>query len=111
MHCSRVDAFRHWANTIMVERAERGHTELWLTLTSLASAISKSMPSDLIRGWRSGFAGQTTSLVPRSRPNYCGESACRATKVIRHGLCPILKCARVAVNPFAASFAIMSASL
>ena len=46
MHCSRVDAFRHRANAIMVERAERGHTELWLTLTNLR-AISKSMPSDL----------------------------------------------------------------
>ena len=110
MHCSRVDAFRHRANAIMVERAERGYTELWLTLTN-PRAISKSMPLDLIRRWKCGFAGQTTSLVPRLRPNYCGESACRATKVIRHGLCPILKCARVAVNPFAASFAIMSASL
>ena len=35
------------------------------------------------------------------------QNACRATNVIRHGLCPILKCAREAVNPAAASFAII----
>jgi hypothetical protein len=39
------------------------------------------------------------------------QNACRATKVIRHGLCPILRRAREAVNPAAASFAIISASL
>jgi hypothetical protein len=39
------------------------------------------------------------------------QKACRATKVIRHGLCPMLKWAREAVNPLAASFAIISASL
>lgn len=38
------------------------------------------------------------------------QNACRATNVIRHGLCPILKCAREAVNPPAASFAIISVS-
>jgi hypothetical protein len=39
------------------------------------------------------------------------QNAWRATKVIRHGLCPILTCAREPVNPAPASFAIMSASL
>jgi hypothetical protein len=39
------------------------------------------------------------------------QNACRATKVIRHGLWPILKWAREAVNPLAASFAIISSSL
>src|SRR6202011_517328 len=34
MHWPRVDACRHRANAIMVERAERGYTELWLTLTN-----------------------------------------------------------------------------
>ena len=46
-----------------------------------------------------------------TRPTAKAQKACRATKVIRHGLCPILKCAREAVNPAAASFAIISASL
>ena len=39
------------------------------------------------------------------------QNACRATNVIRHGLCPILKWARVAAKPLAPSFAIISASL
>jgi hypothetical protein len=39
------------------------------------------------------------------------QNVCRATNVIRHGLCPILPGARAAVNPLAASFAIISASL
>ena len=39
------------------------------------------------------------------------QNACRATNVIRHGLCPILTCAREAVNPLRASFATISASL
>jgi hypothetical protein len=39
------------------------------------------------------------------------QNAWRATKVIRHGLCPILTCAREPVNPAPASLAIMSASL
>jgi hypothetical protein len=38
------------------------------------------------------------------------QNACRATNVMRHGLCPILKWAREAVNPLAASFAIISVS-
>lgn len=39
------------------------------------------------------------------------QNAWRATKVIRHGLCPILKWAREAANPFAASFATIASSL
>jgi hypothetical protein len=39
------------------------------------------------------------------------QNACRATNVIRHGLCPILKWAREAENPAAASFATICASL
>jgi hypothetical protein len=39
------------------------------------------------------------------------QNACRATKVIRHGLWPILECALEAVNPAAASFATISGSL
>jgi hypothetical protein len=39
------------------------------------------------------------------------QNAWRATKVIRHGLCPILTWAREPVNPAAASFATISASL
>jgi hypothetical protein len=39
------------------------------------------------------------------------QNAGRATNVIRHGLCPMLKWAREAVNPAAASFLIISVSL
>ena len=87
MHCSRVDAFRHRADPIMVDRLAVGHAELGLTLIGATT-----------ERWKPG-------------PTYWGENACRATNVIRHGLCPILKCAREAVNPLVVSFAIMSASL
>ena len=51
-------------------------------------------------------------LSSRINPNSAGvKNACRATNVIRHGLWPILECAREAVNPPAASFATISASL
>jgi|HubBroStandDraft_6_1064221.scaffolds.fasta_scaffold901570_2 hypothetical protein len=52
--------------------------------------------------------GLTLTLSSRERED---QNAWRATKVIRHGLCPILTCAREPVNPAAASFAMMSASL
>ena len=83
MHCSRVDAFRHRAVPII---ADRGGAE---------PCLRRINPN---------------RLVP-NRAQRWRESACRATKVIRHGLWPILKCAREAVNPSAASFAIISASL
>jgi hypothetical protein len=103
MHCSRVDAFRHRADPIMVDRPAQGHAELGLTLTGGRDQ----------QKWKSGFA---SDRAPNDegrgqRPYYWGENACRATNVIRHGLCPILKCAREAVNPLAVSFSIMSASL
>ena len=81
MHCSRVDAFRHRAAPII---ADHGRGEPRLALVN---------PNR--RGGR---------IEQR-------QKACRATKVIRHGLCPILTCAREAVNPPAASFATISASL
>ena len=36
MHCSRVDAFRHRADPIMVDHLAGGHAELRLTLTGRA---------------------------------------------------------------------------
>ena len=53
------------------------------------------------------------ALVNLNRPasGASRQNACRATNVIRHGLCPILTCAREAVNPLPASFATISASL
>jgi hypothetical protein len=42
MHCSRVDAFRHRADPIMVDPPARGHAELGLTLTGRR----KRMPRD-----------------------------------------------------------------
>ena len=90
MHCSRVDAFRHRAAAIMRDRPARGHLLRRLTLTSRHGAIR---------------------FCVRSGPKYQAESAGRATNVIRHGLCPMLKCAREAVNPWSASLAIMSVSL
>jgi hypothetical protein len=50
-------------------------------------------------------------LTLTARAAQKNQNACRATNVIRHGLCPILKCAREPVNPLAASFATISASL
>jgi hypothetical protein len=82
MHCSRVDAFRHRAAAIIADRTPVGYVYPWLTLTLRA-------------GIRTG--------VP--------QNACRATNVIRHGLCPMLKCARELMNPAPASFATISASL
>ncbi len=106
MHCSRVDAFRHRAGPIMVDRLAVGHAELGLTLTGKARSAKvevrfcvRSRPNDRV------------AISVRSRPNDHGENACRAMNVIRHGLCPILDSAREAVNPDRASFAIMSASL
>src|SRR6267154_2501379 len=51
------------------------------------------------------FGRLIVSMVPASR------ELGRPSKVIRHGLCPILKWAREAVNPAAASFLIISVSL
>jgi hypothetical protein len=76
MHCSRVDAFRHRAISIIADCVGASHVYRSLTLT--------------------GAAG--------------GQNAWRATNVIRQGLCPILRCAREAVNPAAASLAIISDS-
>jgi hypothetical protein len=52
-------------------------------------------------------ASRSLTLTMRGRI----QKACRATNVIRHGLCPMLKWAREAENPHAASFAIIAASL
>lgn len=82
MHCSRVDAFRHRAEAIIADPARAGHSSRRLTLTPL---------------W----------LILRAQI----QNECRATKVMRHGLCPILECAREPVNPARTSFAVMSASL
>jgi hypothetical protein len=81
MHCSRVDAFRHRAAPIIADRTPVGYGYPRLTLT--LGVRLKSTP----------------------------QNACRATNVIRHGLCPILKCAREPVNPAPASFATISVSL
>ena len=93
MHCSRVDAFRHRADPILVDRAVRSHLLPRLTLTGTGA----------IKDGGCGFASD--------RANYWEENACRATNVIRHGLCPILNGAREALSPLAASLAIISSSL
>src|SRR5580698_9777598 len=46
--------------------------------------------------------------APARKPH---ASACRATKVMREGLCPILTATREPVKPHSASFAVISASL
>ena len=77
MHCSRVDAFRHRAGSIIADHVVASHVYRLLTLTG----------------------------------RLMDQNAWRATKVIRPGLCPMLKCAREAVNPLAASLATISSSL
>ena len=55
-----------------------------------------------------GYGNPELTLTPAG---YRHQNACRATKVIRHGLWPIFTARRVAVNPQFASLAVMSASL
>jgi hypothetical protein len=81
MHCSRVDAFRHRAEPIIADRTPGG----------IRLPLVNPNPACIRTGVH--------------------QNACRATNVIRHGLCPMLKCAREPVNPFFASFAIISVSL
>ena len=71
------------------------------------------LPSMVAAGPLLAAVNPTGSLYPDqlARSRRQDESDCRATKVIRHGLWPILSRTREAVNPQAASFAIMSASL
>jgi hypothetical protein len=90
MHCSRVDAFRHRADPIFPERTMEGHLMSGLTLICRAR-------DRLNRRY----------ICLRSRCDHGDEKADRATKVMRQGLCPTLNCAREALNPLAASLAII----
>jgi hypothetical protein len=90
MHCSRVDAFRHRAASIIADRSEVGHTYPRLTL------IGPIPPK-----------GGVSAIGFRKMGS---QKACRATNVMRQGLCPIFKWARDAVKPLAANLAIISAS-
>src|SRR5664279_4385376 len=76
--------------------------------TALASTLSATGPVPIIADHAAvSHVYRLLTLTGR----FIDQNACRATKVIRHGLWPILKCAREAVNPPAASFAIISCSL
>jgi len=80
--------FRHRAASIYPQHRLLGHSLPRLTL----------------------LAGYTRTPAG-SAPGRHAESDCRATKVIRHELWPMLTPTREAVNPLCASLAIMSASL
>ena len=75
---------------------------------ALASTLSATGPAPIIADHAAvSHVYRSVTLTGRIE----NQNAWRATKVIRHGLCPILKCAREAVNPLAASFATISSSL
>src|SRR5437870_264722 len=107
MHCSRVDAFRHRAAVIIADPAPASHVYRWLTLIappSLQGAFATKQSSSCSRRY-----GLLRRFAPRNDEQT--QNAWRATNVIRHGLCPIFRGARVAENPAAASFASISVSL
>jgi hypothetical protein len=92
MHRSRVEAFRHRAAPIIADHPGVSYGCPLLTLTD--PILTGLIPAGLGPKWPDGL----------------GQKACRATNVIRHGLCPILTWAREAVKPAAASFWIISLS-
>jgi hypothetical protein len=104
MHRSRVDAFRHRAAAIIADHAAASHVYLWLTL--IGPVIARSTCDEAIQTFRAALDCFASLAMTTENQN-----ACRATKVIRHGLWPMLRGARDAVNPAAASLATISASL
>src|SRR6266436_1069253 len=84
----------------------QGAVELGTALSELGVRVVKRSP-DLTVTLVNDYLERRLAELNRQRVS----EACRATNVIRHGLCPILKWAREPVNPAAASFLIISFSL